>query len=224
MLDPSSARNHSLDRLGHLGTVCIPVTGHMERGERSERITTREQLDHRACHIGKVGPLVPDTPFSHLHRYGPADAQGSIRSRAKPSILLGSPTSERPQLPLHVRVSTARTGPEPVDRTGAPTHPVPVIRDIGHEIEYVGTRKLVARDTRIFRHPGTEPEATEDNLGTCYSLISSSGRLPPVAGGWAGLVAFGLRQNAIQVVGNAGSAPGALLAVASFIARRLALG
>jgi hypothetical protein len=29
----------------------------------------------------------------------------------------------------------AESGPKPVDRTtGAPTHPVPVVRDIGHEI------------------------------------------------------------------------------------------
>jgi len=42
-------------------------------------------------------------------------------------------------------ITDCRDRLEPVDRTGAPTHPVPVIRDIGHEIEYVGTRKFADR-------------------------------------------------------------------------------
>jgi hypothetical protein len=66
-----------------LRAVCIPVTGHMERVERSERITTREQLDHPACHIGKVGPLVPDTAAA-----GITDCRDRLEPVDRPALQL----------------------------------------------------------------------------------------------------------------------------------------
>jgi len=82
---------------------------------------------------------------------GPSPAYLRIRSpktagHEGPPWVAKRPTAAEPESKALARCdSTAHRsppGPEPVDRTGTPTHPIAVMRDIGAQNKNIGARKL----------------------------------------------------------------------------------